>query len=394
MRTRIVVAGILLLFAFGCKPSPPVRAGPTEKVGVITSLTGSEQAFGTQHERGYTLALEELNASGGVLGKPLEIIKYDDQSKADVAVQGVSKLVDQDKVPVVIGAYASQSTLALVPAVVKRQVPLLIPTATADNVLASKSPWVFRVCSGADDLAHATADFLKATGLPKSMAIVYENTNFGQANAGAMRTWAKTFGIPVVADEAYGAGSPSYTAMLQNVKQKAPEAIYFASYLLDATQLMKQARQVNLNPRVYTSAGTGFALPSFLSGAGKDAEYTLSGQQWMRESKWPGSKQFADTVKARWGEYPSYHAVQAYVSLKIVADAVKRAGKWEPAAIRDAIASTEMMSIFGPIKFVNQQNQHPVLITQVQKGAFQIVAPADQATAQVILPTPPWSARP
>jgi branched-chain amino acid transport system substrate-binding protein len=388
MHTRVLVAGVLLAVAVGCKPSA------TQKVGVISSFTGSEQAFGTQHDRGYTLALEEINAAGGVLGKPLEIIKYDDQSKADVAVQGVSKLVDQDKVPVVIGAYASQSTLALVPAVIKRQVPLVIPTATADNVLASKSPWVFRVCSGADDIAHATAEFLKAAGLPKSIAIVYENTNFGQANGGAMRTWAKTYGIPVVSDEAYNAGSPSYTAMLQKVKEKSPEAIYFASYLLDATQLMKQSRQVDLNPRVFTSAGTGFALPAFLAGAGKDAEYTVSGQQWMRESKWPGSQKFAETVKARWGEYPSYHAVQAYVSLKIVADAVTRAGKWDPAAIRDAIATTEMASIFGPIKFVNQQNQHPVLITQVQKGAFQVVAPADQATAQVVLPTPPWASRP
>jgi branched-chain amino acid transport system substrate-binding protein len=388
MLVRTLLAGLLLVVGL------PASAQYSQKVGIITSLTGSEQAFGTQHDRGYTLALEEINAAGGVLGKPLEILKYDDQSKADAAVDGVSKLVDQDKVPVVIGAYASQSTLALVPAVIKRQVPLVIPTATADNVLASKSPWVFRVCSGADDLAHATVEFLKATALPKSMAIVYENTNFGQANGGAMRTWAKKFGIPVVADEGYNAGSPSYTAMLQKVKEKAPEAIYFASYLLDATQLIKQSRQVNLNPKVFTSAGTGFALPAFLSGAGKDAEYTISGQQWMRESKWPGSQKFADTVKARWGEYPSYHAVQAYVSLKIVADAVQRAGKWDPAAIRDAIAKTEMMSIFGPIKFVNQQNQHPVLITQVQKGAFQVVAPADQATAQPILPTPPWSSRP
>jgi branched-chain amino acid transport system substrate-binding protein len=73
---------------------------------------------------------------------------------------------------------------------------------------------------------------------------------------------------------------------------------------------------------------------------------------------------------------------------------VKRAGKWEPQAIRDAIASTDMFTIFGPIKFVNQQNQHPVLITQVQKGAFEVVGPQDQATAKVILPTPPWASRP
>jgi branched-chain amino acid transport system substrate-binding protein len=391
MLKRILVAAVFLASSVGWAQSY------STKIGVITSLTGAEQAFGAQHDRGYAIALEEINAAGGVLGKPLEIIKYDDQSKADVAVQGVSKLVDQDKVPVVIGAYSSQATGALVPAVVKRQVPLVIPTATADNVMSSKSPWVFRVCGGADDYAHATVDFLKTVQLPKSIAVVYENTNFGQANAEAMRKWAKTVGIPIVADEAYAAASPSYTAMLQKVKEKNPEAIYFASYLLDATQLMKQSRQVNLNPRIYTSAGTGFAIPAFISpekGAGKDAEYTFSTQQWMRESKWPGSKEFSDKVKARFGEFPSYHAVQAYVSLKIVADAVKRAGKWEPGPIRDAIASTEMMSTFGPIKFVNQQNQHPILITQVQKGAFEIVAPADQATAKPILPTPPWSSRP
>ena len=390
MQTRILVAGLLLASASSAQTY-------SARVGVVTSLTGAEQAFGDQHERGYTLALEDINAKGGVLGKPLEMVKYDDQSKADVAVQGVSKLVDQDKVPVVIGAYASQSTGAMVPAVIKRQVPLVIPTATADNVMASKSPWVFRVCGGANDYARATMDFLKTVGVPKSLAVIYENTNFGQANAESMRGQAKSAGVPIIADEAYAQGAPSYTAMLQKVKEKNPEAIYFASYLLDATQLMKQSRQVNLNPRIYTSAGTGFAIPAFISpekGAGKDAEFTFSTQQWMRESKWPGSQSFAERVKKRWGSDPSYHAVQAYVSLLIVADAVNRAGKWEPQPIRDAIAKTEMMSVFGPIRFVNQQNQHPILITQVQNGAFVIVAPEDQATAKWILPTPPWSARP
>jgi branched-chain amino acid transport system substrate-binding protein len=391
MRTRNLFTSVLLVASLAQAQSY------SAKVGVISSFTGAEQAFGEQHEHGYTLALEDINAKGGVLGKPLEIIKYDDQSKSDVAVQGVSKLVDQDKVAVVIGAYTSQSTRALVPAIMKRQVPLLIPTAVADNVMESKSTWVFRVCGGANDYAQATVDFLKVVGLPKSMALIYENTNFGQASAGAMRGHAKEAGIPIVADEAYAQGAPSYTAMLQKVKEKNPEAIYFASYLLDATQLMKQSRQVGLNPKIYTSAGTGFALEAFISldkGAGKDAEYTFSAQQWMPESKWPGSKEFADRVKARWREYPSYHAAQAYASLVIVADAVRRAGKWEPQAIRDAIAQTQLMTVFGPIKFVNQQNLHPILITQVQKGAFVIVAPPDQAAAKWILPTPPWSARP
>src|SRR5947209_11073235 len=105
----------------------------TTKIGVITSITGSLAAFGEAHKNGYAIALDEINAKGGVLGKKLSLDTYDDQSKPDQAVQGVSKLVDQDRVPLVLGSYSSESTKAIVPALTQRQVPLLIPTATADN---------------------------------------------------------------------------------------------------------------------------------------------------------------------------------------------------------------------------------------------------------------------
>ena len=102
-------------------------------------------------------------------------------------MQGVSKVVDQDHVPVLLGAYSSENTKAIINPVTTRQIPLLIPTATADNVMDSKSPWVFRICAGAADYARATLDFLKNSGAPKTMAIVYEKTNFGQANMQAMK---------------------------------------------------------------------------------------------------------------------------------------------------------------------------------------------------------------
>src|SRR6266851_1159420 len=164
MRLKPAVTGILAvalsLFAIGCQKG----GGNTTKIGVITSLTGSQAAFGEAHKNGYSIALDEINARGGVLGKKLELDWYDDQSKPDQAVQGVSKLVDQDRVPVLLGAYSSENTKAIVPSVTQRETPLIIPTATADNVMDSKSPWIFRICAGANDYAAATIAFLKNNG--------------------------------------------------------------------------------------------------------------------------------------------------------------------------------------------------------------------------------------
>jgi branched-chain amino acid transport system substrate-binding protein len=374
----------------------PVWGQGTVKIGVITSLTGSLAAFGEAHKNGYAIALDEINAQGGVLGKKVELDFYDDQSKPDQAVQGVSKLIDQDGVPIILGSYSSESTKAIIGSVTQREIPLIIPTATADNVMDSKSPWVFRICAGATDYARATIAFLKANGAPKTMAIVYENTNFGQSNMKAMTAAAKEAGINLVAVESYEAKSPDYKAVLQRVKQANPEVIYLCSYLLDATTLMRQSREVDLNPRFYTSAGTGFAAAEFPTekGAGKNAEYTFSVSQWLPEAKWPGSKEFDAEYFKRFKSHPAYHAIQAYSALKVAAAAINTAKSLEPAKIRDAIKNINLPSTsFGSIKFENGQNQHPVLITQVQSGQYRVVFPADAAETKPIIPAPAWSKR-
>ena len=393
MRLRTFLA--LAITSLGTLTAPVWGQG-TIKVGVITSITGSLAAFGEAHKNGYAIALDEINAKGGVLGKKVELDFYDDQSKPDQAVQGVSKLVDQDGVPIILGSYSSESTKAIVGSVTQRETPLIIPTATADNVMDSKSPWVFRICAGANDYAKETIAFLKANGAPKTMAIVYENTNFGQSNMKAMVAEAKAAGINLVAVESYEAKAPDYKAVLQRVKQANPEVIYFCSYLLDATTLMRQSREVDLNPKFYTSSGTGFAAAEFPTdkGAGKNAEYTFSVSQWLPEAKWPGSKEFDAEYFKRFNSHPAYHAIQAYAALKVAAAAINNAKSAEPAKIRDAIKNINLTSTpFGPIKFENGQNQHPVLITQVQHGQYRVVFPADAADTKPIIPAPAWSKR-
>ncbi len=382
----------------GCKGGGGSGDSNTFRIGVISSLTGSQAAFGEAHRNGYRIALDEINGKGGVLGKKLDLDFYDDQSRPDQAVQGVSKLVDQDRAPIILGSYSSESTKAIVPVVTQKQVPLIIPTATADNVMDSHSPWVFRICAGSGAYATATIDFLKNNGAPKTMAIVFENTNFGQSNEQAMFNTAKQAGINVVAREAYEARSPDYKALLQRVKQADPDVIYFASYLLDASTLMRQAQEVGLSPKYYTSAGTGFAAAEFPTpdkGAGKNAEYTFSVSQWLPSVKWKGSKEFDDEYVKRYGSHPAYHAMQAYASLLVAATAINNAKSNAPAAIRDAVKQLDLPETpFGPIKFdANGQNPHPVLITQVQKGEYKVVWPADAAETKPIIPTPPWDRR-
>jgi branched-chain amino acid transport system substrate-binding protein len=395
----VTPALIFTLVLAGCRKSTQTgAAGDTIKIGVISSLTGSQAAFGQAHKNGYAIALEDINGKGGVLGKKVELDFYDDQSRPDQAVQGVNKLVDQDHVAIILGSYSSESTRAIVPTVTAKQVPLMIPTAVADNVMESGSPWVFRICAGSGSYATATLDFLKNNGDPKTLAIIYENTNFGQANYKSMNASAPEAGLKVVDGEAYQASLPDYKSLLQRVKARNPEAIYFASYLLDASTLMRQAEQVGLNPKYYTSAGTGFAaaeFPSMDKGAGKYAEYTFSVSQWLPSAKWKGSKEFDDKFFQLTKTHPAYHAMEAYAALLVAAAAMNQGKADQPQAIRDALRSINLLDTpFGPIKFdAKGQNEHKVLITQVQGGQYKVVWPPDVAETKPIVPTPEWNRR-
>jgi branched-chain amino acid transport system substrate-binding protein len=397
MRPRWLNITLVLALVAGaaCKKAATTEEAKTIRIGVITSLTGTQAAFGQAHKHGYTIAVNDINAKGGVLGHPVEVLFYDDQSKPDQAVQGVAKLVDQDHVPIILGSYASETTRAIIPRATQKQIPLIIPTATADNVMETGSPWIFRICAGANSYATAMADFLKNNGAPKTMAIVYENTNFGQANAKAMKDAAPKAGINVVDEEAYQAASPDYKALLQRVVAANPEVVYFASYLLDATALMRQSEQVSLNPKYIAAAGTGFSAAEFptAKGAGKYAEYTFSVSQWLPQAKWAGSKEFDEAYMKLAGNHAAYHGMQAYTALVVAAAAINNAKSDKPQAIADEIRKLHIETPFGPISFdAKGQNAHPVLITQVQGGEYKLVWPPDVAESKPVA-TPAWADR-
>lgn len=390
---------VLLLVALtGCGGGSGGKSDSGEiKIGVVTSLTGSEAKFGEAQKRGYDMALEEINAKGGIDGKKVTMIVEDDASKPEAAMSGIEKLVTQDKVPLLIGSYSSATTLPASKKATENQVPMIIPTASADNITEQGSKYIFRICSKSSQYASNALDFLKDVAKVKKVGIIYENSNFGTSTANPAESYAKQQGMEVSFKESFQKGSPDFKPLLTKAKSTDADAVFVVSYLLDATLIMRQSRELDFNPQAYMGAGAGFSSSEFVrsDGAGTAAEYTLASTLWTPDVKWAGAKEFDDKFFKKYNVHPEYHAVEGYVALYTAADALKRAGSTDKQKVRDALAATDIKDTpFGPIKFdSNGQNNHAMLITQVKKGDFVTVWPKEVAVSEPILPTPPWKDR-
>ena len=377
----------------GCSGEGQQLSEDLIRIGVITSLTGAEARFGQAQKYGYEMALDETN-SKGVLAKKIELIYQDDTSKPEVASLTVEKLADRADIVALMGAYSSSATFPASAVANRYQIPMLCPSAITDEITRQDYKWIFRVCAAASDYGRMLVEFLSQVADAHRLAVVYENTQFGSSVARAALEQAPRAGIKIVAYEAYDQGGTDFTPLLTRVKSEEPDAVLFVSYLADATLLMRQSKEIDLNPKVFTAGGAGFSLPDFLKGAGDTAEYTISVTQWTPDAKWTGSREWADRFRARFNYEPNYHSVQAYMSLVILADAIERAGSTERTAVRDAIKTSKLDSIFGPIHFNEVgQNEHQVAITQVLNGKFTTIWPTTAAIRPPVMPTPPWRAR-
>jgi len=389
----ILTLTALCLLPAGCAVNDEGDSPDSIRVGIISSLTGAEARFGLAQKYGYEFAIDEINSTG-VLGKQIELVYQDDTSKPEVASLTVEKLADRNDIVALIGAYSSSATFPATAVANRYKMPMLCPSAITDEITRQGYEWIFRVCAPASEYGRTLVEFLTKVAGARRLAVVYENTQFGSSVARAALEQAPRAGIEIAGYEAYDQGGTDFTPMLTRVKAAGPDAVLFVSYLADATLLMRQSKEIDLNPKVFTAGGAGFSLPDFLKGAADTAEYTISVTQWTPDAKWTGSREWADRFRARFNYEPNYHSVQAYMSLKILVDAIERAGSTDRAAIRDAIKTSKLDSIFGPIHFnAVGQNEHPVAITQVLNGRFVTIWPSEAAILPPVLPTPPWRTR-
>lgn len=378
--------------------TPKVWGAEPIRIGVITTLTGPEAPLGSAQKNGYDLALKAINTKGGVLGRPMALVYEDDGGKTQGAISAVESLIGRHKVVAIAGAYTSQSTFAAAGVANRNRIPFLCPTGASDEITRQRFDWVFRINAPSSVYATSMMEALRQTVKPKSLAIIHESTLFGSSTARSIQDDAKKNGIEVLLVEQYEKGAADFKPTLLKVKGSGPEVVFMVSYVQDAVLLMRQAHEVDLNPKAFAGAGAGFTTTEFLEGAGKDAEYLLTNTQWAPDQPFPGAKEFAADYQKAYGRLPTYHAAESYAALLVFADALRRAGGTDRTKLRDALKQTDLMTPFGPIKFENfdgftHQNRHEMPVLQIIGGRYLTVWPPDFATAQPVSPVPPWKER-
>lgn len=397
-RRTFALLAIAAVFSLSLGSAALGAEGKTFKVGIPLPLTGAEAKFGEIEKQAYEMAVEEINAKGGVNGMKLVLDIQDSGGKPETATAIVEKFITIDKYPIVVGEYTSQCSYAVAGIAEKYKVPYLVVTGAADKITQQGWKNVYRLNPPSSLYNMGVFGFFEQVAKPKTIAILYENTDFGNSTSKAMKEYCDAHGVKVVLSEGYQAGGVDFKPILQKVKSLRPDIVYMVSYLMDASLLMRQSKELDINPQAFIGGGAGHTLPEFLQNAADASEYCYSATLWTPQAKYPGAKEFFDNFKKKYNKEADYHGAEAYAAAYVLADTLKRAKSLTPDGLRAALAETNMMTAFGPVKFISwgqftNQNKMETLVLQVIKGKYETVWPREGASAKYVYPVPRWRDR-
>ncbi|HET9551676.1 MAG TPA: ABC transporter substrate-binding protein [Anaeromyxobacteraceae bacterium] len=381
-RTLATLAAAALLV-----PGASRAAGPI-KIGFINSITGPQAPIGETMTYGLDLALEDLKAKG----VNVQVLRQDDTGKADKAISAIEQLATGDEVSIVVGPYTSACANAVAKQAELYGVPQVIPAASKEDITRQGYKWVFRVNAPGEVYAHSLIDAALSFGKPKTVAFIYESTDFGSSLSKVGKAYAAKKGLTVVADEAYQAGSPDYRSTLTKIKEKNPDLVFMVSYVADAILLMRQSRELGLKPQAFLGGGAGFDTEQFE----KERDIStnvFSVTQWTSDSN-KQSEEFARRYQAKYGKRPTYHAACTYTAAMVAADAAVKGGG-DREKVRQALVGGSWTSLLGEVKFqaydgYNNQNKVAMPVIQYQGGKAVTVYPPPVAKAKAAYPFPGW----
>ena len=367
------------------------RCQETVKVGIILPTTGEKAKFGEIEKKSFEMALEKINAAGGVNGKKLEFLFEDDTGRPDVARAAAEKLITKDKVVMLSGGYGSSETFAIAGVAQQNGMPFLVTTGSDNKITEMKWEYIFRINQPVGDYPKALESFLTEVVKPQSVAILYENTNFGSSQSKVFQETCDRLKLKVDMNEGYQSGGVDFKPLLVKVKQANPDLVYMISYLMDASLLMSQSMELKLTPKLFVGGGAGFTLPEFAQNAGKASNMVFSATLWYQTLPYPGAKEYYDEFVSKYKMDTEYHGAEAYSSAFVVADALKRAKDFKPDDVREALSKTDLMTVFGPVKFVSyekmsNQNKLPTYLVQWIDGKLELVWPKETATHPYVYP--------
>jgi branched-chain amino acid transport system substrate-binding protein len=341
------------------------------RVGHVASLTGDTATFGQSTERGMRMALEEINAKGGALGRPLELLSEDDRSVTEEARTAAQKLLQRDRVVALLGEIASSRSLAAAPEAQRAKVPMISPGSTNPKV-TEVGDYIFRACFIDPFQGTVMARFAAEELKVKRVAILFDfKQDYSVGLADYFRETFKKMGGEIVADERYTSGDIEFRAQLTTIRAANPEAIFVPGYYTELGLIAKQARELGID--VPLLGGDGWDSEKTLEIGGQAVEGYYFSTHYAADSDSPKVQDFVARYKQKYSETPDAMAALGYDTAGILADALTRAGDTDGAKLRDAIARTkDYDGVTGKISIDAARNaRKDAVVLKIEGGKFK-----------------------
>ena len=329
-------------------------------LGASVQLTGPVANTGRYYRDAYQMAIDKINADGGVKvdGKAhkLALKLYDNQSDVNLSVRQYTQLVTQDKVNLLLGGFASNFQLADSVVSEKYKIPMVQGGGASNEIFSRGFKYIFGTLAPASNYFGSTIQMMKALkDPPKSVALLYADDSFDVSVAKGTRPLLQQAGFNLAMDERYSSNTSDFSTLLSQVKAKNVDAVLVAGHETEILNFVRNAKSLAIAPKLY-SFTVGVPSEDFRKALGKDADYAFGMTAWLPEAslkdRWFGdAEQFAKAYKAKYGYDPDYHAASGAADVEALVMAIEKAGSLNPQKVRDALASSQFDSLYGPIAF-------------------------------------------
>lgn len=405
MKERGIYFWIFLLFMIGFTIfiSAPIESQEAKiRIGAAVSMTGRLAKEGNLVKKGYETWAEWVNERGGInVGGKLhkvEMIYYDDKADPTTSAKLTEKLITEDKVNLILGPYSSGIAAATSAIGEKYGYVTIAPVANGDFVYERGFKYLFSVLSMAtNDLVPIAELVVKQTPKPKTFAIVVLDHVFTLPSLEGVRKKSLELGLKEVYYGKYPVNTSDFSGILTAIKSKGPDLLYFGGFFPDAVSFYRQAKELDVNAKLYTTTGTA-GHPDWLTVMKKDGEYVLAQVTWHPDMTYKGpfftSASYNEFWKKKYGEDSSYFSACGFVAGILMQLAIEKAGSLDQTKIRDALRSMDIETFFGRFKFDEKGKNigHRMGIIQVQ-GGKQVLIDPPRPGVKLLYPAPPWKER-
>ena len=339
-------------------------------IGYYGDLSGRTSSFGQSTKNGVEMAADEINKAGGIDGRTIQIITEDDQGEPNKAATVVTKLINQDKVQALLGEVASSNSLAAAPKAQEAKVPMISPSST-NPAVTQVGDYIFRVCFIDPFQGEVMAKFASNNLKAKRAAILYDfNSDYSRGLYQFFKRSFTDLGGQIVSEQSYTQGDRDFSGQLTAIRAANPEVIYVPGYYGEVGVISNQTKQLGIKAPLL--GGDGWDAPQLwqLGGASLNGNYISN--HYSVDDPSPAIQKFVADYKARYNILPDALAALGYDSMKVLADAIKRAGSTESVKLRDAIAATrDFPGVTGTITIDQNRNAvKPAVVLKLQDSKF------------------------